>query len=297
MTYILGEPVPETLARNAVVWGDDGLRWLDSLPSRVDQLIDGWTLAADGPLLNGHCSIVVPVVSPDHGPCVLKVQWPHEEAEHEPDALLAYDGDGAARLLERDVEHNALLIERCVPGTLAWEADDVLAVCAEVMQRLWRPVTGDAPFDRHALAGGRAEKIRRRFVESGRPFDASLAAAGADMFDSLSSSAPRSVLVHGDFHPFNVLRAQREPWLAIDPKPLVGDPAFDCAQLVLNLWGRDWPMPATIPALADAIGVDAERVWGWAFARTVEEITWSLALGEPIAEKVDDARYWARLRP
>jgi streptomycin 6-kinase len=304
VTHVLGEPIPEGLARSAATWGDAGARWLESLAVRVEVLVDRWGLRPDGPLLNGYCSLVLPVVSPQRGPCVLKVQWPHEEAEHEADALRTYDGDGAALLFDTDDEHNALLVERCVPGTAAWEADDTLAVCADVMTRLWRPVDTDAPFDRGSLAGGRAEKIRRRFVEFGRPFDPALADAGADMFDALGESASRTVLVHGDFHPDNVLRAEREPWLAIDPKPLVGDPAFDCAQLVLNFYGAWGPrpecgrdMPSTISELAAAIGVEPFRVWGWTFARTVEEITWSLVDGKPIEEDVKMATYFASLRP
>jgi streptomycin 6-kinase len=301
--HVLGEPIPEALVRASTNWGPDGPRWLESLPARVDELVDRWTLTRDGALLCGYCSIVVPVVSPDRGACVLKVQWPHDEAEHEADALRLYDGDGAARLFDEDDAHNAFLIERCVPGTPAWEAGETLAVCAGVMTRLWREVDVDAPFDRGALAGGRAEKIRRRFVEFGRPFDVGLADAGADMFDSLGASAPRSVLLHGDFHPDNVLRAEREPWLAIDPKPLVGDPAFDCAQLVLNFYGAWGPrpdrgrdMPSTIAELASAVGVEPSRAWGWTFARTVEEITWSLADGKPIEHDVEMATYFASLR-
>ncbi len=306
MTHVLGEPIPESLASSAAKWGVEVQRWLEGLPARVDDLVYRWRLTVERPLYaTGNCSIVVPVVA-DEERCVLKVQWPHQEAEHEADALLAYDGDGAARLFKRDLEHNALLIERCEPGTLAWHADDVLGVCADIMQRLWRPVADDAPFDRAALAGDRAEKIRRLFVEHARPFDAELASAGASMFDELSASAHRLVLLHGDFHPFNVLRAQREPWLAVDPKPLVGDPAFDCAQLVLNFYGawgvdraqqRDWPMESTIASLADAVGVDAYRVWGWTFARTVEEITWTLGDGLPIDRDVEMATYFASLRP
>lgn len=296
MTHVLGEPIPDVLARSVARWGPSGSSWLAGVDARVRELVDRWELVVERPLYAGNCAVVVPVLRAG-SPCVLKLRWPHEEAEHEADALVAYDGEGAVRLLERDDGHNALLIERCVPGALAWDADDVLAVTADVMQRLWRPVPDDAPFDRDALAGGRAEKIRRRFVEFGRPFPASLASTGADLFDTLSGSAPRRVLLHGDFHPFNVLRAQRQPWLAIDPKPLVGDPAFDCAQLLLNLWGRGWSMPATIAELANLLGFDSERVWGWTFARTVEEITWALVDGEPIDERVATATFFAELRP
>ena len=293
-------PIPDVLARSAASFGAGGVAWLESLPSRVDELVRRWDLELEPSSWAGYCALVLPVVRPDGERCVLKVQWPHEEAEHEADALRAYDGDGAVRVLDADDEHNAMLLERCVPGGLAWDAGDrevVVEVCAGVMTRLWRPVADDAPFNRRALTGERSEKIRRRFVEFGRPFDASLAEAGAAMFDELAASASQSALLHGDFHPYNVLGAEREPWLAIDPKPLVGDPAFDCAQLLLNFVGHGWPAAWSIASLADVAGVDRDRAWGWTFARTVEEVTRSLADGKAIDDDLERAELFAGLRP
>lgn len=301
MTRVLGTSIPDSLARSAAEWGDAGARWWSSLPRRVDELVDRWSLTTELPLyLEGQCSIVVPVMHPDGLRCVLKVGWPHPEAEHEAAALRAYDGRGAARLLAEDPEHNALLLERCEPGTSAWEAGerpDILGVSTRVMRRLWRPVGSMDPFVPLATAAAeRAESVRRAFVNHGRPFEPELVADGASTFERLGSTSARQVLLHGDFHPSNVLRAQREPWLAVDPKPLVGDPTFDAAQLLLNFHGRGWPIAATVAELAKILELDRQRVWGWVFARAVEEITWALEDGTPIGENVATARLFARLR-
>lgn len=301
MTHVLGQGIPDALARSAAKWGEPGARWLESLPGRVDDLVDRWDLTAELSLhLEGQCSIVVPVVRRDGTRCVLKVQWPHPEAEHEAAALRAYDGRGAVRVFDEDPVHRAFLLERCEPGTSAWEAGapaDVLSVSAHVMRRLWRPVPSAHPFTHLAIdSAERAEDIRRTFVDHGRPFDARLAADGASAFERLGTSASAEVLLHGDFHPANVLRAGREPWLAVDPKPLVGDPAFDTAQLLLNFRGRDWPMASSVAELATILELDRDRVWGWTFARAVEEITWSLEDGEPIDDDLATARLFARLR-
>lgn len=301
MTRVLGTPIPDALARSAAAWGEAGARWLWSLPQRVEELVDLWSLTPELTLyLEGNCSLVLPVVIPDGTKSVLKVQWPHPEAEHEAAALRVYDGDGAVRLLEENHEHNALLLERCEPGASAWDAGnsrDILAISAEAMRRLWRPVSSSDPFVLLRADGAeRAEKIRKRFVDYGRPFEDELARDGAAMFEQLGSTPPEQVLLHGDFHPDNVLSAEREPWLVIDPKPLVGDPAFDTAQLILNFYGRDWPMESTVSELANILELDLERVWGWVFARAVEEITWTLLDGYPIDDAHEAARLFGRLR-
>lgn len=301
MTLVLGQRIPDALARSAAKWGEPGARWLESLAGRVDDLVDRWDLTTELPLYpEGQCSIVVPVVRPDGTNCILKVQWPHPEAEHEAVALRAYDGRGAVRLLNEDRGHNAFLLERCEPGTSAWEAGtpaEVLFVSAQVMRRLWRPLQSTHPFTHLAIASAeRAEDIRRTFVDHGRPFEAQLAEVGASAFERLGSFGADEVLLHGDFHPANVLRARREPWLAVDPKPLVGDPAFDTAQLLLNFRGRNWPMISTVAELAMILELDRDRVWDWAFARAVEEITWSMEDGGAIDEDLATARLFARLR-
>jgi streptomycin 6-kinase len=119
--------------------------------------------------------------------------------------------------------------------------------------------------------------------------DAGLVHAGLRLFEELPSTAPTDVLLATDLHAGNVLRAQREPWLVIDPKPFVGDPAYDATQHLFNCEQRLRADPhATIRRFADLLEIDSERVRLWMFARAAAESrdTWddeTIALARTLA--------------
>lgn len=102
--------------------------------------------------------------------------------------------------------------------------------------------------------------------------DAGLAADGIGLFRSLPRSADRDVLLCTDLHAGNVLAAQREPWLVVDPKPYVGDPTYDVVQHLLNCPKRLHDDPLGLVArLSDLLDLDRERLRLWLFARCVQE--------------------------
>lgn len=192
---------------------------------------------------------------------MLKIGFPHLEGEHEAAALQAYDGHGAVRLLDHDPERWALLLERCVPGTPL--VGDVSEPLAAVNERLWEaPIEG--PFrtltEEITWHGDLIEERRPTGAVADADVDRALA-----LQRDLLASAPAPVLLHSDLHCENVLLSARG-WLAIDPKPLVGDPAYGLAQALAN----DLPRPNEVPALARRLGLDLDRVRGWAFCRNVE---------------------------
>jgi streptomycin 6-kinase len=99
-----------------------------------------------------------------------------------------------------------------------------------------------------------------------------LAVDGIALLRDLPKSAERSVLLCTDLHAENVLAAERQPWLVIDPKPYVGDPAYDVVQHMLNCDERLHTRPRELAArLADLAGLDRDRVRLWLFARCVQE--------------------------
>jgi streptomycin 6-kinase len=210
---------------------------------------------------------------------VLKVGWRHWEAEHEADALHLWDGDGAVRCLaSRSVgDTTALLLERCIPGTplnclLVEPQQDV--VIAGLLRRLWeaRPLAGHPFGSLQGMCDRWAESFEIDFDINSRGLDPGLARAGIESLRRLPADAERSVLLSTDLHAGNVLCAQREPWLVIDPKPFVGDPAYDAVQHMLNCDERLAADPAGLAdRMAQLLNVDAERVRGWLFARCVQE--------------------------
>ena len=267
-------PIPERLAATCGAT-PERRAWLERLPGALRDLQERWALSLDAPFdgAEGSCAWVAPVVRAADGTrAVLKLGMPHMEAEHEIQALRFWDGDGAVRLLDADEALNALLLERCAPGAplrdLPESEQDV--VLAGLLRRLWRVPPAPHPF--RPLSAMTAQWAAETIADSARWPDAGLVREGLRLFEELSRAAPGDVLLATDLHAGNVLRAQREPWLAIDPKPFVGDPAYDATQHLLNCRERMRADPhATIARFADLLGLDRERVRRWIWARCAAE--------------------------
>jgi streptomycin 6-kinase len=253
--------------------------WLaTTLPGVIRQAAERWSLTVGAPFQpGGQCARVAPVVSPSAGELVLKVAWPHPEAAHEADGLRAWAGHSAVRLhAARDFGGTtALLLERCVPGRAlsrhpATEQDTVIA---GLLRRLWLAPAADHPFELlQVMCDQWADRFEEAITSRPAQLDPGLARAGMALFRELPATAPDQVLLCTDLHAGNVLRAAREPWLAIDPKPYVGDPAYDSLQHMLNCAGRLQADPHGLARrMAGLLGLDPDRVLRWLFARCVQE--------------------------
>jgi streptomycin 6-kinase len=235
-----------------------GPEWLVELPRLVAECAEQWSLELEQPIDTGH-SFVAPA-----GDAFLKINLPDEESEHEAEALERWKGFGAARLVARDDERRALLIERLRPGTQLWELPDEEAteIAAGVLEQLWIPA--DLPFRPLADEAARwAEELRKR------PLERRLVDRAVSFLREAGPTQRESVLLHQDLHGGNVLRSRRG-WLAIDAKPLVGEREFDVASLI-----RD-RRPATkrqlerrLDYLVDRLELDPERTRGWAIAHAL----------------------------
>lgn len=249
--------------------------WLERLPARLDDLTRRWSLELGPPFEEASAAWVAPAARADGTPCVLKLGMPHFEGEHELAGLRFWDGDPTVRLLEANEEANAMLLERCRPGTplRALPEAEQDAVLAHTLRRIWRPPLPNGPFrELSVLTAYRSEEVRAK----AEPWlDAGLVQAGLELLEELSRTASTSVLLATDLHAGNVLRAEREPWLVIDPKPFVGDPAYDATQHLLNCRARLGAAPLeTIRRFAALTGLEPERVRLWSFARMVTEEEW-----------------------
>jgi streptomycin 6-kinase len=211
------------------------------------------------------------------GDVVLKINFPHPESEREADALAHWDGDGAVRLLARDDARRALLIERCAPGEQLWAQEDEAATrtAADVLARLHRrPAAG--PFGTLADEALKwAREIPRRWHAHGRPGDGQVITETVRTLPQLAATQAQPVVVHQDLHGGNVLRCARG-WLAIDPKPLIAEPAFDCASLIRDrrpaLMQDPHPrrtLDRRLRQLCDSLELDPERVRAWAVAHAI----------------------------
>ena len=268
-----GFPVPERLAAYSADRGE----WLAALPDVVAGLARRWSLAVGPPFEpGGECAWVAPAVSATDGDVVLKVGWTHDEARDEAAGLRAWDGRGAVRLLDAVVEGetSALLLERAVPGTplAARDGPEQDVVLAGLLRRLWVDPGAGHPFrPLHEMCDAWIEEAR---PELGH-LDPGLVRDGLALFGELPRDATPQVLLATDLHAENVLAAQREPWLVIDPKPYVGDPAYDVLQHLLNDRGQLLADPRGFARrMAELTGVDGDRVIAWLFARCVVEAAW-----------------------
>jgi streptomycin 6-kinase len=264
------------------------LAWLTALPDVVGQIASDWQLELGDPYLpGGQCAWVAPARTSAGDELVLKVGWRHREAEHEANGLRHWDGDGAVRCLASVSleDTTALLLERCVPGVqlkrcLPEPAQD--EVIAGLLRRLWAREPRDGhPFGSlQDICDQWAECVELVLEKSSGAADRGLTRAGAAMLRELARTADRSALLCTDLHAENVLAAQREPWLVIDPKPFLGDPAFDPVQHILNCDQRLAVDPRSLARrMAELCQVDAERVRLWLFARCAQEAPNYPALG------------------
>jgi streptomycin 6-kinase len=252
--------------------------WLGALPQLVAECAARWSLVPEAPFDTPH-SLVVPAAD-----VVLKLNAPsHVEAEHEADALATWNGRGAARLLDRDDERRALLLERCRPGTMLWHAEvDQVAVVSELLPQLQVAVPGSHPFVLLEEEAERwAREVPRRYLDAGRPFERSLLDVALDVYRTVDRSA--RVLVNQDLHGGNVLSASRAPWLVIDPKPLVGERELEASGLLRN--ADD--VSRWLDALAE-LGFERQRAQGWGVAHC---LAWAWDdRGGWLSEHVETAR-------
>ncbi|GAB2627025.1 aminoglycoside phosphotransferase family protein [Streptomyces capparidis] len=289
---------PERLLRTIPAWeGEAGRAWLASLPGLARQCCARWRLTPERVMQpGGNVSMVVLVHGADGVPAALKLGLVTRETVHEPDALARWDGHGAVRLLDRDADAGALLLERLQAEVSLRSLPEPKAMleAAGVVRRLWVTPGEDHPFRTVAgYTGSLADTLRRRAEQPGAADARPLVDEALAVREALVADEPEQVLLHGDFHHGNVLAAGgdeaggRLPWLAIDPKPLVGERAYDLAWLARDrldtLAASPGPQAAArrrLRRLADSLEVDRERLRGWVLFRTVEAGVWHLSVGD-----------------
>jgi streptomycin 6-kinase len=283
--------IPAAFARNTVGReGEPGAAWLAGLPGIVDDLLERWRCVPDGEVTHGGVGVIVPVRRRAGDAAVLKVSFPHPGNVHEPDAFAAWDGRGAVRLHDRDDKRFAMLLERAGTSTLA-EVDDgdvVLTVAGRLNHRLAVPAPPHLPRLRDQAdrweeqlredAGRLTHTLSRRVVDVAV---ATVRELGRDQPD---------LLLHGDLHGRNILCADREPWLAVDPKGYAGDPAYDGGTLLksraLTFLEADDLRKAVhhvLDVFAEAAELDRERVRHWAQFHAVQAAFWGRRHGFLIA--------------
>ncbi|MFF7545380.1 aminoglycoside phosphotransferase family protein [Streptomyces canus] len=277
--------IPEELAATQELYnGDKGREFIAGLPALIEDFLERWQLRPDGSPMHGVAALVLPVVRrTDATPAALKLQLLDEESAGEPVALRLWDGDGAVRLLDHDPATHTMLLERLdstrmlstLPGTR-----DAVLVIAGLLAHL---TAGPAPAGirrlgdiARAMLDRTPEALKRIPDPEVRRTVADCAAAVREVVDE-----PGDRLLHWDLHDENVLASERAPWLAIDPKPLAGDPGFELWPALDNRFDAD-EITWRFDAMTDILGLDRARARAWTLGRLLQNSLWDIEDGRPI---------------
>ncbi|MFI9153005.1 aminoglycoside phosphotransferase family protein [Streptomyces sp. NPDC053367] len=285
--------IPEELAATQARYnGEAGRAFIAALPALITTFLDRWNLRPDGPPRYGVCALVLPVVRGHDTRAALKLQLQDPETTDEPLALRAWAGDGAVRLLDHDPATGTMLLERLDAARPLSSHPDTREAARIVAGLLVRLTATRAPrglrdlgditralLDRtpKALARVPYEPVRRLLTDC--------ASATAEV-----AADPGDRLLHWDLHYDNVLASERAPWLAIDPKPLAGDPAFELLPALLNRFDVDEILPR-FDTMTGEMSLDRARAAAWTMARALQNAVWATEEGLPPApENLEIAR-------
>ena len=276
---------PDFTAHMLELYGESGRDWLARLPIILADCAARWQITLERPFPLSY-NYVTAATRADGEPVVLKVGYPNPELLAEMAALRHYNGRGVCRLLAADEVQGAFLLERVLPGaTLDTVPDDEVAtaVAAQVMQQLWQPAPPHYPFPDLAQWTAALLRLRPHFGGGTGPFPARLVDTAVSLRAELLADEVTSTLLHGDFHHYNVLTAQRQLWLVIDPKGVIGDPAYEPASLLYNPiqtfpYRPDMPrlLRRRLDILAEILSIDRARLLRWGIVQNVLSVWWSV---------------------
>ncbi|MCM3809008.1 aminoglycoside phosphotransferase family protein [Streptomyces sp. DR7-3] len=285
--------IPEAFAASFGERDATDRAWLAALPRLAADFLDRWDLRPAGPAAHGMASLVLPVTGADGTPAALKLQQVKEETEGVPLGLRTWNGDGVVLLLDHDPDTGTMLLERLdASRPLSSLPDDTaaLGVLADLLARLTSVPAPDGLRRLSDIAAAMLERTPDAVPALRDPAERRLvrvcASAVAELLDE-----PGDRLLHWDLHYDNILAGEREPWLAIDPEPLTGDPGFELLPALDNRW--DEVLAAGDPTravlrrfdlLTEALGLDRRRATGWTLGRVLENALWDIEDGKTALE-------------
>lgn len=279
--------IPATYKSHIIEFhGHQGIQWLEQLPTRLAQCAERWQLTLGQPFTPLSYHYVIAATRADGTPVVIKAIAPTNEFPQEVAALRHFDGQGMVQLLAVDESNQVMLLERLTPGTLLTTmADDEQAtrIAAGIMRQLWRPVPEHHSFPAIQDWQRGYTRLRMHYPDHYGPFPKQLLDRAESLYTELSASMEHTVLLHGDLHHYNILAATRSPWLAIDPKGLIGEPAYETGAFLRNPFPQLLQQPdprrlleRRIAIFADELDISRERIRDWAIAQAVLSAWWDV---------------------
>jgi streptomycin 6-kinase len=285
-------PLPPEFVKNIVgIHKEQGVLWLENLPSLLEMLATQWDLEISPPVENLSFNYVAPVRR-DGQELILKIGVPHPELTAEIAALQFYNGHGMVKMLAVDETKGAFLLEK-LPGpmlaTLFPDRDaEATQIAAQVMQRLWRPVPDNktAPFPHIAdwLTG--LQNLRPKYGGGTGPFPEAMIVEVERLVPELLATSPGDVLLHGDLHHYNIMQTQtgdtKSAWCAIDPKGIIGEPAYEMGAFLYNpfeIYTRpdlEDILAKRLAQFSEMLEIDGQRLRNWALVTNVLSCWWNV---------------------
>ena len=259
----------EEFVQHALSNGEEGALWLQRIPEIIAACEAKWSLRVFPPFPLTY-NYVAPCLCSDGTLAVLKIGFPRDrEFQTEGEALAVFQGKGIEKLLQADKDHAVLLLERVIPGVpLSTLEDDEEAtrILASVLQQLWKPLPEKQDF----ITIAEWSKAISQYHGTSGPLPSYLVDKAERLFAELIASSAEPVLVHGDLHHEIVLSSARAGWLAIDPKGVAAEPAYETAALLRNPRSKLQQHPELeqillrrILVLSEALHIDPHRNGDW----------------------------------
>ena len=263
-------------------FGSPGELWLAQLPALLEQCEERWAITIGNPFPLSY-NYVTAARCRNGTDVVVKAGVPNPELTSEMQALQLYDGDGMVRLLDVDRSNGVMLLERVSPGiplAAVNDDDEATIIAADMMQRLRHPVPPKHQFRTVAGWSAGLKKLRQTFDGGTGPLPKDPVERAEVIYATYLASPEGEVVLHGDFHHENVLSGTRSSWLIIDPKGLVGEPAYEVGAYLRN-YLLDKPDPQStlarrVDIFAEYLGFERDRMLNWGLAVNVLSAWWSV---------------------
>jgi streptomycin 6-kinase len=280
--------IPDDFKRDMVALHgqEDGQAWLDRLPDILADCERRWNITIEPPIPNLSFNYVAPARRAGGARVIVKATSPTGEFGWESEALRLCDGHGMAQLLDAHIDDEVMLLEYLYPGTLLRGIEDdelATSIAAAVMRDLWRPAPEQHSFKTVQDWGKGFDRLRQRYNGGSGPFRPALLEEAETLYAELCASMTTPVLLHGDLHHDNILAAERRPWLAIDPKGVIGEAAYETGSWLRNPYPGllNLPQPGRVLArridqFAEELGFERARIRDWALAQAVLSDWWGI---------------------
>ena len=278
---------PRLVATSREMLGDQaGYAWLTGIATVIDQCEKQWHCTFAPPFSNLSINYVAPGTRDDGSDVVIKVCIPSPEYLTEVACLDHYNGDGALRLLARDDAKYTLLLERLIPGqSLAHHHDpqEALHIAASLMKRLWRCPQFPELFPSVDIWIRHMAERSPLVLAQNHSFPSTWILRALDYYAVLSRNHAEDVLLHGDLHMDNILSGSREPWLAIDPKGVIGPSIWETGPIILNALPKQKDasanrtvITAVVNQLASELNMPVDLIAAWGMVRAVLSAWWTV---------------------